>query len=66
MTSKFEHAAQTATQAGAAVAGSGWAIFKMGWWDENSAAIVAMAAALGGLCSVLGLIATIYFKARRR
>ena len=60
MTTKVDQAAHIATQGGAAVAGMGYATFSMGWWNENSAGIVAMAATFGAACSGVGLFVSWY------
>lgn len=64
MSNRMEQVAQSATQGGAIITVS--AFFSLGWWNENSAAIVAMAAVFGAVCSGVGLAVSIYLKYRER
>jgi hypothetical protein len=45
---------ETGIHVGAIVAGS--AYLSLAWWNSNSAGIVAIAAAIGAACSLVGLI----------
>jgi len=56
MQDKIEHTANIVSKAGAAVAITPCAasFFSMEWWNENSAGIVAICAAIGATVSVLG------------
>ena len=65
MADRIEHAAHVVTQAGAVVAGSSFATFSMGWWNTNSAGIVAMAAVFGAICSLIGLSVSWYYSIKR-
>lgn len=62
MTPKIEQAAQAVMHGGAVVSVS--SMFTLPWWNENSAGIVAMAAVLGALSSIVGLIVSLYLKYR--
>lgn len=62
MDNKAEHLAEQVTQAGAGLAVSAWA--SISWWDEHSAGVVGIAAAVGAACSVAGYLTSLYFKSK--
>lgn len=54
MSDKIEQASNTVAQVGAAIAVTPF--FTMQWWNENSAGIVAICAAIGAVVSIISFL----------
>lgn len=65
MGNKIEQVANVATQSGAAVAAGTYATFSMGWWNDNSAGVLAMAGVFGAACSFVGLLISWHYARKR-
>jgi hypothetical protein len=65
MSVSTESVAKIAEQGGAAVAMGSWGISSVDWLNHNSAAVLAICGILGAVVSVVGGIATGYYRHKR-